>query len=59
MHFVNCVALTAVLFNSLISDICFQIENLKLCSSAEAGMVLNLFLNFEQNETRVLSYTKV
>jgi len=24
------------------------IENLKLCSSAEAGIVLNFFLNFEQ-----------
>jgi len=30
------------------------IENLILCSSAEAGIVLNLFLNFEQNEPRVL-----
>jgi len=41
MHFANCVALAAVLFNILI-------ENLRLCSSAEAGVVLNLFLNFEQ-----------
>jgi len=31
----------AVLFTTLI-------ENLRLCSSAEAGIVLNLFLNFEQ-----------
>jgi len=41
MHFANCAALAAVLFTSLI-------ENLRLCSSAEAGIVLNLFLNFEQ-----------
>jgi len=34
-------ALAAVLFTILI-------ENLKLCSSAEARIVLNLFLNFEQ-----------
>jgi len=39
MHFANCMALAAVLFTTLI-------ENLKLCSSAEAGIVLNLFLNF-------------
>jgi len=31
----------AVLFTTLI-------ENLRLCSSAEAGIVLNLFLSFEQ-----------
>jgi len=37
----NWVALVANLFTSLI-------ENLRLCSSAEAGIVLNLFLNFEQ-----------
>jgi len=36
-----CVALAVVLFTTLI-------ENLKLCSSTEAGIVLNLFLNFEQ-----------
>jgi len=30
------------------------IENLRLCSYAEAGIVLNLFLNFKQNESRVL-----
>jgi len=40
-------ALAAVLFTTLI-------ENLRLCSSAEAGIVHNLFLNFEQNEPRVL-----
>jgi len=38
IHFANCVALTAVSFTTLI-------ENLKLCSSVEAGIVLNLFLN--------------
>jgi len=41
MHFGNCVALAAVLFTILI-------ENLRLLSSAEAGIVLNLYLNFEQ-----------
>jgi len=39
MHFANYVALGAVLLTILI-------ENLRLCSSAEAGIVLNLFLNF-------------
>jgi len=42
MHFANCVALTSVLFTTLI-------ENLRLCFSDAAGIVLNLFLNFEQN----------
>jgi len=42
MHFANCVALAVALFTTLI-------ENLRLCSSAEAGIVLNLLLNFEQN----------
>jgi len=41
MHFANCATLAAVLFIT-------SIENLKLCSSAEAEMVLDLFLNFEQ-----------
>jgi len=41
MHFANCAALAAVLFSTLA-------ENLRLCSSAEAGIMLNLFLNFEQ-----------
>jgi len=42
MHFGNCVALAAVfLFTTLI-------ENLRLCFSAEAGIALNLFLNFDQ-----------
>jgi len=40
MHFTNCAALNAILLTTLI-------ENLRLCSSAEAGIVLNLFLNFE------------
>jgi len=40
MRFANCVALAAILFITLI-------ENLRLCFSAEAGIVLN-FLNFEQ-----------
>jgi len=43
MRFANCAALADVLFTTLT-------ENLKLCSSTEAG----LFLNFEQNEPRVL-----
>jgi len=41
MHFANCAALVAVLFTTLT-------ENLRHCSSAEAGIVLNLFLNFGQ-----------
>jgi len=41
MQFVNCAALSAVLFTTLI-------ENLRLCSSVEAGIVVNLFLNLEQ-----------
>jgi len=41
MQFANSAALTAALFTTLT-------ENLKLGSSAEAGIVLNLFLNFEQ-----------
>jgi len=41
MHFANCAVLAAVLFTTLT-------ENLRLCSCAEAGMVLNLFLKFEQ-----------
>jgi len=41
MHFVNYAALATVLFTTLI-------ENLRLCSSAEAEVILNLFLNFEQ-----------
>jgi len=40
MHFANCAALTAVLLTT-------SIENLRLCSFAEAGIVLNL-LTFEQ-----------
>jgi len=47
MYFENCAALAVVLFTTLI-------ENLRLCSSAEAGIVLKLFLNFEKNEPRVL-----
>jgi len=38
----NCAVLAAVLYPTLI-------ENLRLCSSAEAGIVFKLFLNFEQN----------
>jgi len=30
------------------------IENLRVCSSAEAGIILNLFLNLSKNEPRVL-----
>jgi len=41
MHFANCAALAAVVFATVT-------QNLILCSSAEAGIVLNLFLNFEQ-----------
>jgi len=31
---------------------------MRLCSSAEAGIVLDLFLNFEQNELLVLTKNK-
>jgi len=41
MHFANCGILAAVLFSTLT-------ENLRLCSSAEAGIILNLFFSFEQ-----------
>jgi len=41
MHIANCAALAAVLFTTLT-------QNLRISSSAEAGIVLNLFLNFEQ-----------
>jgi len=41
MHFANCAARVVVLFTTLT-------EKLRLCSSAEAEVVLNLFLNFEQ-----------
>jgi len=41
MHFANCAALAAILFTSFT-------ESLRLCSSAEAGIVFNFFLNFEQ-----------
>jgi len=41
MHLGNRAALAAVLFTILI-------EILRLYSSAEAGIVLNLFLSFEQ-----------
>jgi len=41
MHVANCAALADVLFTTLI-------EILRLCSSAKTGVVLNLFLNFEQ-----------
>jgi len=39
MHSAYCAALVAVLFITLT-------QNLRLYSSAEAGIVLNLFLNF-------------
>jgi len=41
MHFANCMALAAILFTDLI-------ENLRLNSTVEAGIVLNFFLNIEQ-----------
>jgi len=41
MHFANFAVLAAVLFTT-------STENLRLCSSAKAGIALNLFLNFEQ-----------
>jgi len=41
MHFAYCAALADVLFTTVIA-------NLRLCFFAEAEIVLNLFLNFEQ-----------
>jgi len=41
MHFANCATHAVVLSTTFI-------ENLRLCYFAEAGIVLNLFLNFEQ-----------
>jgi len=41
----NCVAITAIL-KTLKTVILFLIENLRLCSFAEAGIFLYLFLNF-------------
>jgi len=43
MHFTNCAALAAVC-----SLLYLQMFVLKLCSSAEADNVLNLFFNFDQ-----------
>jgi len=48
----RCASAT-VLFNTLIANICSLIENLSPCSSAEAGIVLNLFLKFEQKMSLV------
>jgi len=44
MHFANCAAFAAVFFFFFIT----LTQNLIFCSIAEAGIVLNLFLNFEQ-----------
>jgi len=44
MHFANCAALAVVLFATLT-------QNLKLCSFAEAGIVLKIL---SKNEPRVL-----
>jgi len=43
-------ALLAALVTSLLAALLpfCSLENLSLCSSAEAGIALNLFLNFEQ-----------
>jgi len=41
MHFANCTPVAGVLFTTLT-------ENLRLCSSTEAGIGFNLFLKFEQ-----------
>jgi len=44
MRFVNCAALVAILYINC--KYLFLNYNLKLCSSAESGIVLNLFLKF-------------
>jgi len=38
MYFANSADLAAVLFNILIANICFKIQNFTLCSSAVAGI---------------------
>jgi len=45
----KCATLATVLFSTLI-------ENLRICSSAKAGIVFNLFLNFEQNDQMCLEF---
>jgi len=52
MHFAKCAALAVVLLTTLI-------ENLRICSSAKAKIVFNLFLNFGQNKPCVLINKKV
>jgi len=56
MHFANCAAHATILFTT-------SIKNLRLCSSAEARIVLNLFLNFKQKMSVVFlqncSYKKI
>jgi len=47
MHFANSATLAAVLFATLT-------QNLRLCSSAEAGIVLIVLKFWAQNEPRVL-----
>jgi len=46
MDFANCAALADSLFTT-------SIENLVLCSCAEAGIVLDLFLNFDKKTSLV------
>jgi len=41
MQFANSLA-AAVLFTTFIASICSKIENLSLCSSTKAGIVLNM-----------------
>jgi len=47
MQLPTCAALAAILYNKFTANICFQLKNLRLRSSAEAGIV-NVFLNFEK-----------
>jgi len=47
MQFADCAA-AAVMFTTLIANIYSKIENLNLCSSAKAEIVLNLVVNFDQ-----------
>jgi len=48
VQFANRAALVAILCTIITANIYFINEKLGLCSSAKAGIVLNLFLNFEQ-----------
>jgi len=58
MHFANSSAVTAVLFSNLLQIFVLNVKIWDFCSSAKAGIILNLFLNLEPrvlSELRILS----